>query len=775
MITALFLLISVMAILFLTEVIPIDLTALLGLSVLLALGYVHPEEAFRGFSSPTIITLVAMFFIAGALQRTGVTDEIAKFLQRFVGTGEKKAILSIMLLGSGLSAFMSNVAATAVLLPAAVRLSTRARIPASKILMPLSIATILGGMTTRIGTTPNMIVAEFLESKNGTFFTFQFEDFIPIGVASCVFGLVYLLGVGRHLLPSRSLKRSLDDPSRDLTKLYRLSERLFTLQIPPSSRLAGKSLAEADFTTTFGVQVIGLIRNGARTLNPDASEILKANDTLIAQGRRTRLESLLRFQGVKVVRLKDIENPLQSCTLESCTVEVLPGALTGETLTSLRFRELFGAIALSIERNGTLLSEAPHKEPLVAGDQLTLIGDTSFVDSLQREPSLRLLKRDLSCEWADDDRVFALQIPPHSPLAGVTIRDSKLGSHLGLRALGTLQNGKLHFSQQGEEVISEQDILLIAGKPELIQRLSALGELELKHLPENTSLESSEVGIHEVILSPRSESIGKTLIEMNFREKYGFQVLAIWREGRPLRTNLATERLRLGDSLLIHGPRSKLHLLSEENDFVLLSATAGTGPNRTKAWVAVLGLVTMILLALFRLASIQVAAFYGACIVVIGGALRMEEGYREVNWRVIMLIAALLPMGVAVERSGTASLLATALIDHVESFGPLGVLGSFLILSSVLSQILDSAISAALLAPIAYRVAEQLGLQPEPLLMAVALSASNAFLTPFSHKAHLIVMGPGGYRPKHYFRVGIPLTVGIFVICMVMIPWLFPF
>ena len=279
----------------------------------------------------------------------------------------------------------------------------------------------------------------------------------------------------------------------------------------------------------------------------------------------------------------------------------------------------------------------------------------------------------------------------------------------------------------------------------------------------------------EAVVAPRSAINGHTLKDLNFRERYNLQVLAIWREGEPIHEGLPDIKLRIGDALLLQGPAAKIRLLGPDPDFLMLTAGLEEVRRTKKAPFALAGLGLMVFLVAAGYFPIQVAAFSAAVFVVLTGALTMEEAYRAIEWRAIFLVAAVIPIGVAMERSGAAARIADGVVHSAGSIGPYAVLVSLLILSSALSQGLDGAPTVVLLAPVVVLAAAQLGISPRPLMMGVGLAASAAFLTPFSHKAHLLVMSAGGYRVGDFTRVGSVLTVIVLGLLALMIPWLLPF
>jgi di/tricarboxylate transporter len=315
----------------------------------------------------------------------------------------------------------------------------------------------------------------------------------------------------------------------------------------------------------------------------------------------------------------------------------------------------------------------------------------------------------------------------------------------------------------------------MAGEPSKIVRLLEMGNLSLESKVVEPLLESDEIGVLEATLAPRSSVAGKTLGELSFRDRYGLQVLAVWREGGLVRTSLAGLSLRFGDALFLQGCRHKLTQLASDPDFVVLSEKSQIPRRTKKAPFALLALGVMVGFVATGFQPIQVAAFSAATFAVLTGAIKMEEAYRAIEWRAIFLVAAVLPVGFAMERTGAALLLAQNVTDFAGPLGPYAVLAAMVVLSSLISQGLDGAPAVVLLAPVVVQTAQQLGISPYPIMMGVGLAASAAFMTPFSHKANLLVMGAGGYRSMDYLKVGTPLTILLVILMVLLIPVFFPF
>lgn len=749
----LFMILGIMVTLFLTEKIPIDLTALIGVLILTILGYIAPNETFSGFSSPAIITMISMFFIGGALAKTGVAEVVARYVHSLVGSSEFLNVFAVMVLGAFLSAFMNNVAATVILLPAVAGIATHAEIAPSRLFIPLSFGVILGGTTTLIGTTANIVMLDALRGYDIE--PFGFLEFTPFGLPMAVAGIIFVAVFGRKMLPVRDVARRARERKRDLAGTYRLFERIFSLKIPSESSLVGMSLGEVNFPGNLGVYVVAIVRDGRRMLAPAGSDILEANDLILVQGRQKAFEQLLKFKGVQI---QEAEVALPS-ELKSVTLQLEGDGAIGKTVQSLGFRERHGGLVLGIERGEERVFQNIRKEILQKDDRLLVLVKDNDLQGLEDSETLSIEDVGDSADDILKDRLFGATIPYGSDLTGATIKQSRVGELLGLTVIGVCRGNSFHVSIDGSEEMRVGDTLIVSGDRDHIVELSKIGELEVEDVDQTETLESANIGFAEIVLSPRSQAIGRTLIDIEFREKYGFQVLAIWRGGKPSRSLVANKELQLGDALLLQGPRRKMHLLAEDPDFVVLSEIAQPERRTSKAPVAVMGLLTVVLLSVFKLQPIQIAAFIGAAIVVLGGAIKMDECYREVEWRVVFLISCLIPFGIAFESTGAASLLASTVVGTVGELGPYAVLLGFALLSSLLSQSLDGAVAVLLLSPVTIETATELGVDPRPFLITVVLSASIAFVTPFSHKANLLVMGAGGYRVRDYFRVGSFLSI----------------
>jgi len=768
----LFAIIAVMIYFFLTEKLPVELTAFTGLALLALTGYVGPTEAFQGFASPAVITMLSVFFVSTALLRTGVADSAAGAIQKLVGPREKLLTVFLMLVAGLLSAFMNNVAATAVLMPAVASLAKQMSIAPSRLFMPLAFGAILGGTTTLVGTPANLLTAQVMGAHGVE--PFKLFDFAPFGIVLLAAGMLYMLTIGQWLLPNRGTGSTMATPG-DLTEIYRLRERLFSIRVPQGSPMDGITLRDARIGTALGVNVVAIVREGEKQLAPPPEFMIRAEDRLLVEGRFSDVEHLMTVQGLELAYSNQVDLREASGIFTGIVIRVSENSdIVGKTVQALRVRERYGVLVAAIWRGGEITHDRPGGLPLHVGDEVLFVGQREQIEEVAASPETDVIEIGPSAVGRLEGIGFELKINAGSTMAGKNLRESRMGELVGLTVLGVLRSGELTTIGL-DDIFEAGDRLLVTGEPSRVGSLMEVGNVELGGEASETEIESESVRVVEAVVAPRSAIAGHTLEELNFREHYNLQVLAIWREGEPIHEGLADIRLRIGDALLLQGRATKIELLGPNPDFLMLTPGLEEVRRTKKAPFALAGLGMMVLFVVGGYFPIQVAAFAAAVFVVLTGALTMQEAYRAIEWRAIFLVAAVLPVGVAMERSGAAALMANGVVDSVGSIGPFAVLVSLLVLSSALSQGLDGAPTVVLLAPVVFLAAEQLGISPRPLMMGVGLAASAAFLTPFSHKANLLVMSAGGYRVGDFTRVGSALTIIVLGLLALMIPWLLPF
>ena len=778
---ALVMFILTVAVIFLiTEWIPMEVTALLSLGAVALVGLVSPAEALSGFSNPAVITIWAVFILSGGLTRTGVANVIGHFVLRLAGNSEVRMIFIIMLTAGALSAIMNNVAVAALMLPVVMDIARHTGSPPSRLLMPLAYGSLLGGLTTQIGTPPNILVTEVLRDEG--YESFTFFDFTPIGLTIMFAGIAFVIFIGRHLLPQRDVvKESSTDKDTDWKTQYDLQERLFDIRIPLNSILANKTLAETRMGSALGWNVISITRNNQTRLAPGPSDILQVKDRLTVEGRIENLKELKNWQQLIVEEGGiDIEEPYSTDIKIAEICLPVNSKFVGKTLNSLGFRERFGANVLAIRRNGNIKRTNLQDEPLERGDMLLIAGHHERLEEFKNISGFDefnyVPRSDLIDVYHLHDRLMVMRVPPESALIGKSLKESRLGDALGSRVLGIQRENKPILMPEPGETLKSSDSLVIEGRLSDFEMLHGLQELEIERRtqPGINDLVSGNIGLVEAILSPHTTLTGKTLRQLNFREKYGLNVLAIWRQGQAYRANVRDTSLRFGDALLLLGPKEKLKMLGREPDFIVLTETAQEELRLEKMKISTLIMGAILLPVIMGWVPIYIAAIVGAALMVLTGCLTMEEAYRQIEWKAVFLIAGLLPLGIALDNTGTAKLIAEGVVTFVGPFGPQAVMFGLVALTFLATCFVPTAALVVLMAPIVINTSSNMGLSPYAFMMAIAMAASASFMTPISHPANILVMGPGGYRFLDYFKIGGLLTLVILAIIVFILPLFWP-
>ena len=587
---ALTLAIMLMAIFFFaTEKLRVDLVALLVLIAVSITGLVSKDDVFLGFANSAVITIWAVYIVSGGLFKTGVADSIGSLILRLSGASEARLILVIMLVCGTMSAFMNNVGAVAVLMPAVIGIARKTNIPVSKLLIPLAFSSLLGGKMTIIGTPANILAQGILNARGLE--SFGFFEITPIGAIVLATGVIYMVLIGRHLLP---IRQTPDESQASLNLRGYISQVLVTAESP----LVGKNLYQSELGSEYDIIVISIIRN----------------DKTISQFHRD----------------------------------------------------------LIIEQNDCLVIECSAQNLLNAQEALK----------------------------------FEIQV--------------------------------------------DQDFRL-------------------------NEFDTGKSSIFEATLSPRSTIVGKTLNEVKFRDRFGFSALAIWRDGGVITQNLRDVRLRFGDALLLIGTSGRLEMLQRGNEFLVLEPIEVQRKRKNKAPIAAGIMLLVIALAIFSSLGIATSMVIGSVLMVITGCLSMDEAYESIDWRTVFLVGGMLSLGIAMENTGTAQYLASILLDAFGGFGPIGLLAGIYLLSALITQPMSNAAAIVLMVPIAVDTAIGLNVNHLTFTMAVVIGAATSFITPVGHKANVLVFGPGGYRFLDYTKVGVLLTIFLFIVSMIFLPILWPF
>lgn len=596
-----FMVLGLTALMFTTELLALDLIAVLAVLALYFLGILSPEEVLSGFSNPIVVTLAALFVLGGALFKTGVAARLGERLASREGASQSGLVAKIMLTSALLSAFMSSTGTAAILIPAIVGLAKKRKASPSIFLMPLAYGCLIGGMLTLVGTPPNLVVQEALIDHG--YPAFNFLSFAPMGLAALLIGVVYMCTLGSRLLPAAPVQEETplgNVSTRELAQDYELGKTIFRLQVPPDSKLLGLKLSETHLRDKHEVNVVGVQR----------------------------------------------------------------------------------------DNEGSPLEEVGADYSLEAGHIIHV----------------------------------------HSRLEPLT------------------------------QTVQEEGLTLLPP----IQDYSRLAQGS---------------GVAEILLTPRSRLIGKTLRSSCFQARYRVNVIELKRQGKLLEDKSET-RLKFGDTLLVVGRHSALEgLWSERDSFVVTgmpeeSHTAGFRPE--KAWIAIALAILMLVLITFDVLPTVMVVLAVAAIAVVVGCLSSEDAYRSISWQSLILIACMLPMADALQKTGGVDYLASALAEHLGHLGPHFLLAGLFLLTSLFSQVISNTATTVILAPIALEAASQIGVAPQAFLMAVAVAASCAFATPVASTVNMLILTPGRYRFVDFLKVGLPLQVLMLGAATILLPLLFP-
>ncbi len=576
-------------ILFITEKLPVDLVALSALVVLLLTGVLTAEEGLRGFSNEATITVAAMFILSSGLFRTGLVSYIGRIVTRLYKWNFWIAVTATMLIVASISAFINNTPVVAIFLPILLQVSRETELSSSKILIPLSFASIFGGICTLIGTSTNIVVSS-ISVQLGSDRISMFE-FTELGVLFLAAGILYMIFVGIPLLPSRKA-------SQDLTNSFGLGEYLTEIILTEKSASINKEIRNSPLVKELGIDILEIIRGDRKIFLPSPTTVLLEKDLL---------------------RIK-------------CNIE--------------KIKELQ-------ERTGILL-----------------------------KPGLK---------WKDED------------------------------------------------LVSENEILL------------------------------------EAVIAPNSFLVGKTLKQIGFRFRFGATALAIRHRGRVMQENISTTKLVAGDTLLIQTNKLNYERIRESDAFVVISEVEPPTFRRVKIFFALTIITGVVITATVGIFPIVISAVIGSILLIFTGCISLEQAYKAIDWKIVMLLAGSLSLGVALEKTGAAKLIADSMMGIVGEYGPTAILSALYLLTLVLTEAMSNNATAALVTPIAIVTANTLGVAVMPFLVAVAFAASLAFMTPMGYQTHLLVYNPGRYKYSDFLKVGTPLNILFWLMATFLIPVFFPF
>lgn len=586
--------IIVAIVLFATELLSIDLVAMLIMISLVLSGVVTPEEGIAGFSNPATITVAFMFVLSAALLKTGALQSVAHQLSAIFRKSYRLGMVLMMLMIALFSAFVNNTPVVAVFIPVVMQIAYASGQPPSKMLIPLSFASIMGGMCTLIGTSTNILVSGIAE-KHGLP-GFQMFELSLVGVPLLLAGLLFMGFIGLRILPDRSKDRS-------LSERFGLRDYLTELQLMPGSELSGQRIMDSALVKELEMDIIEVVRGQQRFTMPPGDFRLQADDLL-----------KVRCDVAKVKALKERVKVIDDNTLKvggnflgeknTSLVELVVTAdssFANHTLKSLDFRRTYRAIPLAIRHRNEVLHEQLYSLPLVPGDVI-------------------------------------------------------------------------------------------------------LAEVKQHYLPNLKQMEAQQ-----------------------------------------------------------------------DAPFVLLSEDPLTDFNRRQFGIVISVIALVIAAATLQVLPIMVGTITGVLALVLLRCLSMVEVYEAINWKIVFLLAGALSLGTAMSNTGLDGLIAGGLIERIGPYGPVALVSGLYLLTALLTELMSNNATAALLTPIAIATAQQLGISPTPLLVAVTLAASASFMTPIGYQTNTMVYSAGGYRFGDFFQVGVGLFLTFWLLASLLIPWLFPF
>ncbi len=571
-----------------TQVVRLEVLALGVLAVLGISGLLPVSGLLSGFSNPATITVAAMLLLSAGLERVGVVDWVSAVLGRRAGGSSTSLLVLLALPVAGFSAFMNNTPIVALMIPITLALARRTGVAPSRLLLPISYISILGGTCTLIGTSTNILVDSLYREAGGP--GFGMFDFAPLGLLFLAAGGGLVLFLAGRLLPERtSLSLALDSraPGHFVTEVV----------LPPGSALGGRRLGEV-FREKDELQVLELIRDEVPIMGPSLETMLEAGDTLLIEGTARTIHQVLERRGLE---------------------------------------------------RGTAI--------------------------------------------ADAERV----------------------------------------------AISRVDLRVV-----------------------------------EVVIAPNSSFRDRRLQDLGLHRRFGVQVLGVRRLGRHHQYNIRVLRLRAGDVLLVQGEPAALRNLQEEGDVILIEGVEGSLTFPSKAPLALLILAGVVGGAAAGLAPVVLLALLGVLAMLATGCLDLPRAWRNLDAGVLLLLVAMIPLGLAMEASGLASWVAEQVVAATRNLGPMALVSAFYLLASIFSAVLSNNATAVLFTPVALDAAAGLDVDPRPLLIAVTFGASASFVTPIGYQTNTLVMGPGGYLLRDYLRLGLPLSLLLWLVASLCIPLFWP-
>lgn len=592
--------------LFIFEIVRVDMVGLLMMILLPLTGVIDPASAISGLSSNAVVSIIAVIIIGVGLDKTGVMNIFARRIVKLAGKSEIRIMSLIAGTVAFISSFMQNIGAAALFLPATNRICKQLNVPVSRILIPMGYCAVIGGCLTLVGSSPLILLNDLMESwwsnnqavlGGRAFENFGLFSVAPIGIALVISAILYFVVFGKYILPD----------------------------------------AECDSDTSC-------------LLNHD-------------------LECTYGQEIHKTYELN------------------IPKTFETKRLDELSIRPLYHTTVICIcKRDGRFKVTVPARADIIEpGDVVGVISNRENVEKLARDLGWEL------CE-------------------------------------------------------------------------------ELNRLNEVLSPEIS--GITEAIVTPRSELVGKTLHQVYFRKRYQVSPLALYRRNEVRLEDISETKIQAGDAFLLHGEWEKFHLLKRKTDLAFTEHLRGEIMHPEKAGFAVGCLILALTLALGFKVQLSISLLAGAVGMVLTKVLTLDEAYRGVDWMTVFLLAGLIPLGLAFEKTGAALYLSTSLIHLMQGFlTPFTLFLLIGFLTSFFTLVTSNVGATVLMVPLAMNMALQCGADPRMAALLVAVAASNTFILP-THQVNALIMRPGGYKVIDYVRAGTGMTI-LFIVVVMTIMYFF--
>jgi di/tricarboxylate transporter len=561
-----------------------DLVALTILVLLMLTGILTPEEGLTGFSNPATITILALFFVSEALERTGLIRSMGDTLSAIASQHVFINVILIMLIAGVTSAFINTTAVVIVFLPVVLRLSKIKEISPTLLLMPLSFGAIIGGASTTIGTSTNLIISGLTKSATGL--QLEVFQFTHMGAILFIIIVLYMAFASKYILkPAKKDENLIED--------YNLNSFFSELKISKESGWIGKKLSEIDILRTLQIDVVEILRDGQAIIVPEKNDVIKENDILVIRARSKYLLQLKEGAGLRAESFKEFD----------------------------------------------------------------------------------------------------------------------------------------------ENDLTESGILLM-----------------------------------ELIINRGSSLIGQTLVSSDFRQKYHAAVLGVLSSIIHLRPpRMKHVRFNFGDTLLIETTEERRHLFYDNHDFIVIKEWKRPVYQTNKQWIAIAVILGIVGLAATGVLSIIVAALAGAVVLMVTKCISISEAYTSVDWRIIFMLAGLIPLGIAMEKTGTSALIADAIMYIISPMPQFWALFALYMAITVITSVIYNNATAVILAPVILALQPAMGIDLLPLIALLMFAANCCFLTPIGYQTNIIIYGPGQYRFRDFLKVGLPLVVILGLVMSLMI------